>query len=273
MSLRIYPSDFVHFERPLTRLIEQEISLENVDKQPLLFKVKTTSPKYFWVRPNVGYIKPLSTAKVKLFRQPMKEEPALDTQFDDKFLILSIPCGSEKPPLPEDLLKMWSTIEKTEKGRISRNKIRCSYVQSPPQPPPATPVQQATTPPPQPPNYAISQSTTVHHKPQQSPSPDEAPPSSSVIAETSHQLAEIQRMLDSYRQDISELRHRDPEVDRERREEGTEAWVKDTVATQPQMRTPVKKIHVQQTGYSIREIVLVAVIAFALGCLLFALHK
>ena len=55
---------FLLYIGPLSRVIKQNIILRNSSNQVLAFKVKTTSPQVYSVRPNVGFIEPLGTVQI-----------------------------------------------------------------------------------------------------------------------------------------------------------------------------------------------------------------
>ncbi|KAL7144554.1 hypothetical protein ABFS83_07G020100 [Erythranthe nasuta] len=63
------------------------VHLGNVTDQYVAFKVKTTSPKKYCVRPNVGVIKPKSTCDFTVTMQAQKLAPS--EQCKDKFLVQS----------------------------------------------------------------------------------------------------------------------------------------------------------------------------------------
>lgn len=71
------------------------VHLANVTNQFVAFKVKTTSPKKYCVRPNVGIIKPKSTYDFSVTMQAQKSAQA-EMQCKDKFLVQStvVPYGT-----------------------------------------------------------------------------------------------------------------------------------------------------------------------------------
>lgn len=71
------------------------VHLTNLSDQYVAFKVKTTSPKKYCVRPNVGIIQPNSTCDFKVTMQAQKSAPD-DMQCKDKFLIQDtiVPYGT-----------------------------------------------------------------------------------------------------------------------------------------------------------------------------------
>lgn len=63
--------------------------LTNKTDQYVAFKVKTTNPKKYCVRPNAGVVSPGSTCDVTVTMQAQKESPP-DMQCKDKFLVQSV---------------------------------------------------------------------------------------------------------------------------------------------------------------------------------------
>lgn len=50
---------------PLTTLVKRTLTVANPNSQPIAFKVKTTAPKAFCVRPNSGRIEPGERVEVQ----------------------------------------------------------------------------------------------------------------------------------------------------------------------------------------------------------------
>eukprot|EP00256_Glycine_max_P061575 XP_014630800.1 vesicle-associated protein isoform X2 [Glycine max] len=99
----------------------------------LFFKVKTTNPKKYCVRPNTGIVTPRSTCDVIVTMQAQKEAPA-DMQCKDKFLLQSVKTvdGTSPKDITADMFNK-------EAGHVVEEcKLRVLYV-SPPQPPSPVP--------------------------------------------------------------------------------------------------------------------------------------
>ncbi|PVF98465.1 PapD-like protein [Serendipita vermifera] len=58
MSVSLDPSSQLSFRKPFTSLVKQNLKVYNYNSQPVAFKVKTTAPKLYCVRPNAGRIEP-----------------------------------------------------------------------------------------------------------------------------------------------------------------------------------------------------------------------
>ncbi|CAI9765894.1 unnamed protein product [Fraxinus pennsylvanica] len=113
--------------------------LTNVTDQHVAFKVKTTSPKNYCVRPNVGIIKPESTCPFTVTMQAQKSAPA-DMQCNDKFLIQCtvVPFDTTEAEIPP-------MFTKDSKNYIEETKLRVVWT-SPPQSPVFLPVNRVLKP-------------------------------------------------------------------------------------------------------------------------------
>jgi len=63
------------------------LRLSNQGNEDLAFKVKTTAPRRYCVRPNASVIKPGTTMEVNIMMLPQKEQPQDLQNCKDKFLI------------------------------------------------------------------------------------------------------------------------------------------------------------------------------------------
>ena len=59
--------------------LERSLVLTNTSAKSVAFKVKTTAPKRYCVRPNSSVIKPQESIEVRILMQPLKELPPADT--------------------------------------------------------------------------------------------------------------------------------------------------------------------------------------------------
>ncbi|PHH64244.1 hypothetical protein CDD81_4858 [Ophiocordyceps australis] len=124
MSVDVEPLE-LSFRRPFTEEVSQTLTIKNTTSSPLAFKVKTTAPKQYCVRPNAGRIEPGQDFDVTVLLQAMKSDPPLETKCRDKFLVQSAPITAEKEFVP-----IASVLEKADKGQIQERKIRVSWLPS-----------------------------------------------------------------------------------------------------------------------------------------------
>ncbi|PHH88169.1 hypothetical protein CDD83_7887 [Cordyceps sp. RAO-2017] len=122
MSVDIEPQE-LSFRRPFTVEVAQTLTIKNATSTPLAFKVKTTAPKQYCVRPNAGRIEPGQDFDVTVLLQAMKADPALDAKCRDKFLVQSAPITSDK-----EFASIGNVLDSTDKSHIQERKIRVNWL-------------------------------------------------------------------------------------------------------------------------------------------------
>ncbi|KXX81928.1 Vesicle-associated protein 2-2 [Madurella mycetomatis] len=122
MSVEIDPLE-LGFRRPFTVEVAQILKIKNPNTAPVAFKVKTTAPKQYCVRPNSGRIEPGHEVEVSVLLQAMKQEPPLDARCRDKFLVQSVTITGDKEFT--NVTQIWDSVEKSA---IQEKKIRVSWL-------------------------------------------------------------------------------------------------------------------------------------------------
>ncbi|KAJ2017545.1 phosphatidylinositol-binding protein scs2, partial [Coemansia sp. S85] len=110
---------------PFKAVTQDVLRLTNKNNSPVAFKVKTTAPKQYCVRPNAGRIEPGDSVEVQVVLQPMKEEPPVDFKCRDKFLVQSIQITPEMESMP--MTELWAMVEREAKSSINEKKLRVRY--------------------------------------------------------------------------------------------------------------------------------------------------
>ncbi|KAI9737794.1 MAG: phosphatidylinositol-binding protein scs2 [Cirrosporium novae-zelandiae] len=127
MSVEIDPPE-LGFQRPFNREVSQTLHLHNPTEEPLAFKVKTTAPKQYCVRPNSGRIEAGRDVEVQVLLQAMKEDPPPDAKCRDKFLVQSVPITNELGVAFSNVSAIWQNVEKTARKSIFERKIRVTFL-------------------------------------------------------------------------------------------------------------------------------------------------
>ncbi|KAF2441402.1 VAMP-associated protein [Karstenula rhodostoma CBS 690.94] len=125
MSVELDPPE-LGFKRPFQQEVTQTLKLRNNHSDPVAFKVKTTAPKQYCVRPNSGRIEPGDHVEVQILLQAMKEDPPPDAKCRDKFLVQSVLVTADKEFT--NVASLWSHIEQTAKSSIQERKIRVLFL-------------------------------------------------------------------------------------------------------------------------------------------------
>ncbi|XP_010258992.1 PREDICTED: vesicle-associated protein 1-3-like [Nelumbo nucifera] len=129
--LSIQPSE-LKFPFELKKQSSCSLQLTNKTEQYVAFKVKTTNPKKYCVRPNTGIVLPGTTCDVTVTMQAQKEAPP-DMQCKDKFLLQSVaaPNGATTKDITPEMFNK-------EAGKVVEEfKLRVVYIPAnPPSPVP-----------------------------------------------------------------------------------------------------------------------------------------
>ncbi|XP_034483790.1 motile sperm domain-containing protein 2 isoform X2 [Drosophila innubila] len=93
--LQLEPSEYVNF-CPITG--DAKLTLKNMTEQPVVYKIQTTSPEKFRVRPRCGVVPANSTAEVNIW---LKSDHQLSPDAKDKFLVMaafapSVDCSTQE---------------------------------------------------------------------------------------------------------------------------------------------------------------------------------
>ncbi|KAI1817344.1 VAMP-associated protein [Poronia punctata] len=122
MSVEIDPQE-LGFHRPFTVEALETLRIRNTTTHPIAFKVKTTAPKQYCVRPNSGRVEPGKEVEVQVILQVMKQEPPPGAKCRDKFLVQSVAITPDKEFA--SLAAIWDVIEKSD---IQEKKIRVVFL-------------------------------------------------------------------------------------------------------------------------------------------------
>ncbi|CAH2069090.1 unnamed protein product [Thlaspi arvense] len=129
--VNIHPTE-LKFPFELKKQSSCSMQLTNKTSKVVAFKVKTTNPRKYCVRPNTGVVLPGDSCNVTVTMQAQKEAP-LDMQCKDKFLVQSVTV-SDGTTSKEVVAEMFNK----EGGRVIEDfKLRVVYIPAnPPSPVP-----------------------------------------------------------------------------------------------------------------------------------------
>ncbi|KAH3677185.1 hypothetical protein WICMUC_001766 [Wickerhamomyces mucosus] len=138
MNISITPN-LLEFRPPFTKPSTEIITITNHSNETAAFKVKTTAPKVYCVRPNAAIVEPNQSIDVSIILLGLKEEPTQDYKCNDKFLIVALPSPYD---LGESTVaESWPKLEAEFKQQSVSKKIKVKYVLDEP----ITTIEQDTT--------------------------------------------------------------------------------------------------------------------------------
>ncbi|KAH7025920.1 PapD-like protein [Microdochium trichocladiopsis] len=212
MSVEIDPQE-LGFHRPFTVEVKEALSIKNPNSHPIAFKVKTTAPKQYCVRPNSGRVEPGKEVEVAVILQAMKHEPPPDTKCRDKFLVQSVEITGDKEFA--NLSAIWDSVPKSS---VVERKIRVSFINAPsnaaqlstPSKPTTSSGADATPADAPPPAYSSpnDQSTSADYKDEDEVRSPSAGLSTTAASSSGRELsyAELKQQLDQAEQLVSRLK-------------------------------------------------------------------
>lgn len=117
-SLNIHPPDVICFSQKYDELTGT-VTLTNNGDKIISYKIKTTSPEKFRVRPSTGILVPAASVTISVVLQPDFQFPALSR---DKFLVMNFPVDSADMTTQE-LAEIW---KQTSGKAVEQRRLRCS---------------------------------------------------------------------------------------------------------------------------------------------------
>ncbi|GAB0093386.1 vesicle-associated membrane protein-associated protein A [Sergentomyia squamirostris] len=119
--LVIEPQNELKFRGPFNTHVTSRMRLTNPTDKVILFKIKTTAPKKYCVRPNCGTLNPQESTEVNIVLQPFIFDPAEKNRH--KFMVQSViaPRGADQYGSME---QVWKEINPND---LMDSKLRCVF--------------------------------------------------------------------------------------------------------------------------------------------------
>lgn len=125
---------------PFTAQSTEYVTIANNSQEQIAFKVKTTAPKFYCVRPNAALLGPGESVQVHVILLGLGKEPEADFKCRDKFLVITLPAPYDLGSEP--VANAWPRLETEFKQQAVSKKIKVRYqLDSKPQNEIATPTE------------------------------------------------------------------------------------------------------------------------------------
>ncbi|XP_022613716.1 vesicle-associated membrane protein-associated protein A [Seriola dumerili] len=111
------PSD-LRFKGPFTDVVTTNLKLKNPSDRRVCFKVKTTAPRRYCVRPNSGVIDAGQAVSISVMLQPFDYDP--NEKSKHKFMVQTIFA----PPNVSDMDALWKDAKPDD---LMDSKLRCVF--------------------------------------------------------------------------------------------------------------------------------------------------
>lgn len=119
--LRIIPQNVIAFTKSGTELVGN-VEIINIDTKPVTYKIKTTAPDKFRVRPSTGVLAPSASATVNVVLQ---QGQTINTLSREKFLVMCMTLGKEMSTNSHDVAELWKNTA-AGSGQIEQHRLKCS---------------------------------------------------------------------------------------------------------------------------------------------------
>jgi len=116
--LQLSPSTELRFKGPFAEVVPSKLELTNPSDQSVSFKVKTTAPRRYCVRPNSGVIKPGETVTVMLMLQPFEFDPKEKNKH--KFMVQALFT-------PDSDMSIDELFKQAKPDQLMETKLRCVF--------------------------------------------------------------------------------------------------------------------------------------------------
>lgn len=102
------------------------MTIANNSQEQIAFKVKTTAPKFYCVRPNAALLGAGESVQVQVILLGLSKEPEADFKCRDKFLVITLPAPYDLGNEP--VANAWPRLETEFKQQAVSKKIKVKYV-------------------------------------------------------------------------------------------------------------------------------------------------
>jgi hypothetical protein len=118
--LKLEPDSELIFRGPFTSVITSHLKLTNPSDRNVCFKVKTTAPRRYCVRPNSGVIKAKESADIAVMLQPFTYDP--EEKNKHKFMVQSLIA-----PEDDDLKNLDGLFKEAAAKDLMDSKLKCIF--------------------------------------------------------------------------------------------------------------------------------------------------
>lgn len=120
--LELTPSGELRFEGPFDNVVTSFLQLYNPTPNRICFKVKTTAPRRYCVRPNSGIVDPMNKVNIAIMLQPFENNDSQNDRNKHKFMVQSVVIGNEQGDINQD--NLWKSITA---DNIMDSKLKCVF--------------------------------------------------------------------------------------------------------------------------------------------------
>lgn len=125
MTLELIPNGDLVFKGPFSTVSTTALKLSNSGNERLAYKIKTTAPKRYCVKPNSGFLDPHGTASIQVMLQPQTPGQQ-DDRNKHKFMVQ---WASVPNTYTDDVDNFWK--QDSSKFTVNDSKLKCVFADEP----------------------------------------------------------------------------------------------------------------------------------------------
>ncbi|KAJ0036095.1 hypothetical protein NQD34_004772 [Periophthalmus magnuspinnatus] len=116
--LVLEPQEELRFRGPFTDVVTATLKLTNPSHRNVCFKVKTTAPRRYCVRPNSGVIDAGTSVNVSVMLQPFEYDP--NDRSRHKFMVMSVLA-------PDNMMDMETVWREARPEELMDSRLKCTF--------------------------------------------------------------------------------------------------------------------------------------------------
>lgn len=118
--LSLTPAETILFQKTNSNEFAGNVEITNVSKKPITYKVKTTAPDKFRVRPSSGTLSPSNSATINVIIQKGQALPINK----DKFLVMCMSLPDGESLTNEEITNLWKEVSAT--SDVEQHRLKCA---------------------------------------------------------------------------------------------------------------------------------------------------
>nr|XP_029730585.1 motile sperm domain-containing protein 2-like [Aedes albopictus]XP_029730586.1 motile sperm domain-containing protein 2-like [Aedes albopictus] len=118
--LRIIPQNNIVFTKSGNELVGN-VEIINIHKEPITYKIKTTAPEKFRVRPSTGVLSPSATVTINVVLQHGHQVITLNRE---KFLVMCMAFTNDLSTSSQDLADLWKNTPASS-ASVEQHRLKC----------------------------------------------------------------------------------------------------------------------------------------------------
>jgi len=120
--LQLSPAETIIFQKNNNNEFTGNVHILNVSKKAVTYKVKTTAPDKFRVRPSAGTLSPMTSANINVVIQKGQQIQPINK---DKFLVMCMALPDGEPLTSDEIANMWKEVT-ANSPEVEQHRLKCT---------------------------------------------------------------------------------------------------------------------------------------------------